>query len=221
MHMSEQLPRAKPRLRGVSHQFAAMVALGAGAVLVAAAPTARATLAALVYGASLVCLFSVSGLYHRRHWSPVARQHMRRLDHASIFLVIAGSYTPFCLLPLYDHGGLTLLALVWIGAAVGIVKTIFWVHAPKPLTALIYVVLGGFVLTYLHEVRAVLSLQQLTLLWLGGIFYTVGAVIYALKRPDPFPAVFGYHEIFHVLVILASICHFGAIFELVLRGVAA
>jgi hemolysin III len=207
-------PRApapgKPLLRGVSHEVAAVVALAGWVALVALAGTARGRAAAGVYGASVFALFLVSALYHRPNWAPRARARMRRLDHSAIFLLIAGTYTPLCLL-LPASSGLPLLAVVWGGAALGIVQSIAWVHAPKPLVAAIYVALGWVVLPVMPTLRALLGAPALALLAAGGAAYTLGAVIYAARRPDPFPRVFGYHEVFHALVVAAAACHFAVV----------
>ena len=200
-------PAVKPRLRGVSHQLACGVALLAGLALVARAPTARGALAAAIYGASLTTLFGVSALYHRRHWSPAMRPWMRRLDHSAIFLLIAGTYTPFCLL-LPGH---TLLVVVWIGALCGMVQAIAWVRAPKAVTAAIYVALGWVVLPFISALRSRVDARQVWLLAAGGAAYSAGSAIYALRRPDPAPTVVGYHELFHALTIVASGCHFAAV----------
>jgi hemolysin III len=163
-----------------------------------------------VYGASLVTLFVVSAAYHRPTWAPRARSWMRRLDHSAIFLLIAGTYTPLCLL-LPPSTGLRLLAGVWAAAALGIVQSIVWVHAPKALVAAVYVALGWAALPVLPAMRAVLGTEAIALLAAGGAAYTIGAVVYAVRRPDPFPRVFGYHEVFHALVIVAAICHFAVV----------
>lgn len=207
----------KPLLRGVSHQAAAFVALGAGAVLVALAPSQSARLAALVYGLSLVAMFGVSALYHRPTWSPAARARMRRLDHATIFLLIAGTFTPFAVLGLQGTQTTTLLAIAWGGALLGLLQALFWVHAPKPLTALLYLAMGWAISPYFGELRAALGMPPLLLLLAGGVAYSLGAGVYALRRPDPFPRTFGYHEVFHALVIVASVCHFIAVLGLVVR----
>jgi hemolysin III len=201
---------AKPLLRGVSHEVAAVVALAGWAALVVLANTMRGRGAAAVYGASLVTLFVVSAAYHRPTWRPRARSWMRRLDHSAIFLLIAGTYTPLCLL-LPPSTGLPLLAGVWAAAALGIVQSIVWVHAPKALVAAVYVALGWAALPVLPAMRAVLGTEAVALLGAGGAAYTVGAVVYALRRPDPFPRVFGYHEVFHALVIVAAVCHFAVV----------
>ncbi len=209
---------AKPLLRGVSHEIAAFAALAAWIALAAAAASPRGRAAANVYGGSLFALFLVSALYHRRNWPPRARAWMRRLDHSAIFLLVAGTYTPLCLL-LPPSSGLPLLALVWGGAALGIVQSVLWIHAPKPLVAAIYVALGWAVLPVLPTLRAVLGTPALALLGAGGAAYTLGAVIYAARRPDPFPRVFGYHEVFHALVIAAAALHYAVIaFAVLPRG---
>jgi hemolysin III len=200
-------PRPKPLLRGVSHELAAGVALFAWLALALFAASTRALVAANVYGVSLVSLFVVSAVYHRPTWTPRSRLFMRRLDHAAIFLLIAGTYTPMCLL-LVPGTGRVILAVVWSGAALGIVQSVFWVHAPKPLVAAAYVVLGWVVVPVLPTLSGTLGAGAVALLAAGGGLYTLGAVIYATRRPDPFPRVFGYHEIFHALVIAAAACHF-------------
>ena len=197
----------KPLLRGVSHEIAAGVALVASIVLALIAPPGRARLAASVYGLSLFTLFFVSALYHRPTWRPRARLLMRRLDHAAIFLLIAGTYTPFCLL-LPAPTGVRILQIVWGGAAAGVLQAIVWPHAPKALSAIVYVLLGWVIVPLLPSLRAALGGGGLALLAGGGAAYTLGAVVYATGRPDPFPRVFGYHEVFHALTIVAAVCHF-------------
>lgn len=203
-------PSTKPLLRGVSHEIAAAVALAGWILLAATASGARAAAAANVYGASLLSLFLVSALYHRPNWPPRARLVMRRIDHSAIFLLIAGTYTPLSLL-LPPGTGLPLLAVVWGGATLGLVQSIAWVRAPKPVVAALYVALGWVVVPVLPALRAVLGGWALALLALGGIAYTIGAVVYASRRPDPFPRVFGYHEVFHALVVAAAACHFAVV----------
>ncbi len=203
-------PATKPLLRGVSHEIAAFVAVAGWIALAASAPGGRGRVAANVYGASLFTLFLVSALYHRRDWQPRARAWMRRLDHSAIFVLVAGTYTPMCLL-LPRATGVPLLAVVWGGAGLGVVQSILWVRAPKPIVAAIYVALGWAILPVFPALRAALGPLALALLGVGGAAYTLGAVIYAVGRPDPFPRVFGYHEVFHVLVIGAAACHFAVI----------
>ena len=198
--------RVKPKLRGVSHQIAFFAALAAGVLLAASARDRLGMAVAAIYGASLATQFGVSALYHRPHWQPRARGWMRRLDHSAIFVLIAGTFTPFCV-SLGDGGALG-LRLVWGGAALGIAQSLFWVHAPKPLVAVLAVALSWAMTPILWRAAGGTGFA---LLIGGGILYSAGAVVYSLKRPDPIPAVFGYHEVFHAFVIAASICHFAAV----------
>ena len=213
--MSEALPRApipKPRLRGVSHQWAFFVSLITGAALVIAAPAGKATIAAAVYSVSVAALFGTSALYHRITWaSQAARRWMRRLDHSMIFLLIAGTYTPFALLVLDGGLATAILIAVWGGAAAGIVLNLIWIDAPKWLTAVVYVALGWVAVAAFPAMFDELGVTATLLVALGGIFYTLGAVVYATQRPDPAPAVFGYHEIFHALVIAAAAVQYSVV----------
>ncbi len=202
--------RQKPLLRGVSHEIAAGLALAGAVVLAVLAPAGRARAGAWVYGASLVTLFAASALYHRPHWSPRARVVMQRLDHSAIFLLIAGTYTPLCLL-LGGATGQALLAAVWGGALLGVVQSVAWPQAPKMLVAALAVLLGWAVVPMLPVLRSALGGGALALLVAGGALYTLGAVIYATGKPDPFPRVFGYHEVFHALVIAAAAMHFAVV----------
>jgi hemolysin III len=199
--------RQRPRLRGVSHELAAFLALPAAAALIARARGGAAVMAAAIYGLTLVTLFAVSAVYHRRFWSLPARQLIGRLDHSAIFLLIAGTYTPMGLLIGPGAGHLT-LAIVWGGAAVGIVLVVGPFGLGKRLRALIYVLLGWVVLPLLPRLHGAIGTSGLLLLFVGGFFYTVGAVIYGLRRPDPYPRTFGFHEIFHLLVIAAAASHY-------------
>jgi hemolysin III len=200
-------PRQKPLLRGVSHEIAAGVALAGLVALVLLAPGPRARLGSLVYGSSLVGLFSVSALYHRPTWGPRARLWMRRLDHSAIFLLIAGTFTPLCLL-LGDDRARTVLAVVWAGAGLGILRALLWPRAPRAVATALYLLLGWAAVPLVPAMYRALGPGALALLAGGGVLYSVGAVIYATRRPDPFPRVFGYHEIFHALVIAAAGLHF-------------
>jgi hemolysin III len=197
----------KPLLRGVSHEVAVSLALAAVVLLARSAAPGQATVAALVYGTSLVTLFAVSALYHRVTWLPRGRAVMRRLDHAAIFLLIAGTYTPFCLL-LGGTRGIVMLAAVWAGAGLGIAQAVFWTSAPKVLVAGLCVGLGWMVVVVVRPLVATVGTGGLALLVAGGLLYSAGAAVYAARRPDPAPATFGYHEIFHALVIAAAACHF-------------
>ncbi len=206
----ETIAAEKPLLRGVSHEIAAFAALAGWWVLAASAPNPGARAAAHVYGASLFALFAVSALYHRPTWSPRGRAWMRRLDHSAIFLLIAGTYTPMCLL-LGGRTGLTLLVVVWAGALAGVAQSVLWVRAPKPLVAAVYVALGWVIVPVLPRVRDAVGDGGLALLAAGGALYTLGAVVYATRRPDPAPRVFGYHEVFHAMVIGAALCHYAVV----------
>jgi hemolysin III len=201
----------KPRLRGVVHQWSFFVALAAGASLVVLAPAGRATAACAVYAAALAGLLGTSALYHRLSWRPAARAWMRRLDHSMIFLLIAGTYTPFAALVMSEPLDDVVLAGVWGGAAAGILFTVLWVTAPKWLTAAVYVALGWFSLIAIAQITERAGVGALVLLATGGLAYTAGAVVYACRRPDPRPTVFGYHEVFHVLVVAAALAHFVAV----------
>jgi hemolysin III len=205
------LDPVKPRLRGVIHQWSFFLALAAGVALVVLAPAGRATTACTVYAAALAGLLGTSALYHRITWRPRARAWMRRLDHSMIFVLIAGTYTPFAMLVLTGTTQVVVLAGVWAGAAAGVAFSMVWVRAPKWLTAAAYVALGWFAVVAMPQIAERAGLGALALLLAGGAAYTAGAVVYALRRPDPQPAVFGYHEIFHVLVVAAAAAHFVAV----------
>lgn len=210
---------SKPLLRGAFHQAAFFVAAGAGAVLVAAAPNARAAWAASVFVACLAGLFGISALYHRRNWSPRPRAWMRRADHSAIFLLIAGTYTPVCQLALAGVGaGAGLLTWVWTGAGLGVARVLFWPGAPRWLSASLYLLLGWLVVLRLPALAAALGPASFLALVAGGLFYTVGAVCYASRRPDPWPSVLGYHEVFHACTIAAALCHFAVIASLTLHA---
>jgi hemolysin III len=202
----------KPELRGVLHQYGFFVSAVLGAALVVAAPGGRATVAAAVYAASVSALLGTSALYHRIDWvRPRARAWMRRLDHSMIFVLIAGTYTPFSLLVLDGTLATAILIVVWAGALGGIVLNLVWITAPKWLTASVYVALGWVAVVAMPELAAALGAVGVALLFGGGLLYTAGAVVYALKRPDPAPTVFGYHEIFHALVLAAAVAHFAVV----------
>jgi hemolysin III len=201
--------RVKPRYRGVSHEIAAILALPGAIGLVHLARGSAATIAAAVYGGSLVLLFACSAIYHRPHWTPRRRKLLGRLDQAAIFVLIAGTYTPFCLL-LGPGKGHALLVAVWAGGLAGMILALAWPGAPKQLMAGVCVFLGWFMMPVLPVFWATIPPADFALILGGGLLYTVGAIIYALRRPDPYPAVFGYHEIFHLLVVGAAICHFEA-----------
>jgi hemolysin III len=202
----------KPLLRGHFHQAAFFIALGACAMLLAQASNSDALGAIIVYSLCLCGLLGISALYHRPQWQPNARMWMKRLDHAAIFLLIAGTGTPLALLGIPGPTGEKLRNIFWLVAVVGIFQSLFWVKAPKWVSAVLYVGMGWLALPYLTELKSALGSNGIALLVAGGVVYTVGAVIYAMKKPNPWPVVFGYHEIFHVLVVVAAAFHFVCIY---------
>lgn len=215
MNAEAMTAAVKPKLRGVLHQWAAVTALGAGLVLVAMAPTSRAALASGIYALSLLTLLTVSATYHRVTWSPNARTWMRRLDHSSIFVLIAGTYTPIVLVALKSEVGMQLFWIVWGGALLGVLQSLFWINAPKVLTAVLCVALGWAITPYLGAVKEALRTRELVLILAGGIAYTLGAIAYAAKRPNPREGVFGYHEVFHGCTIIGAVFHFAAVASIV------
>ncbi len=209
---AEAIERVKPRLRGVLHQWAFFCALVAGTILVLAAPDGKATLAAAIYAGSLVALLGTSALYHRVNWRrPEARRWMRRLDHSMIFLLIAGTVTPFALLVMEGPWADALLIAVWAGAAAGIVVEMIWVEAPKWVAVIVYLAVGWIGVLGFPAIAIEAGLGAAALIAAGGVMYTAGAIVYARQSPDPRPATFGYHEIFHLLVIAAAAAHFAAV----------
>ncbi len=210
-------PKLKPRLRGVSHEWGTYIAALAGIVLVVLAPTAQAAWAAGIYSLSLVALLGISALYHRPTWKPDARAIMRRLDHSAIFILVAGTYTPLCMLVLADRDGTVLLGLVWAGAGLGVAQSVFWPKAPRAMVALLCVALGCVAVWEWTPLTTLLSLQVLLFIGIGGILYTLGAIAYSARRPDPWPEVFGYHEIFHALIVAATVLHFTAVAQIVFQ----
>jgi hemolysin III len=201
----------RPRLRGVSHQYAFFVSVALGALLVAGASGAGERISAAVFAAALATMFGVSALYHRVTWRPATRRWMRRLDHAAIYLLIAGTYTPFGLLALSGAWRWTLLPIVWGGALVAIVLKVVWVDAPKWLAAAFGIALGWAGVVALPQLVDHAGLSGVALLAIGGVLYTAGAIVYTAQRPDPVPTVFGYHELFHALVIAAAACQYAAV----------
>src|SRR5712691_4631253 len=214
--MSE-LARTRPRLRGVLHQIAFFVALVVGTLLVVFAEGARASVAAAVFAGSVATMLGASALYHRVTWSLRMRPWMRRLDHAGIYLLIAGTYTPVGLLTLRGTMRDVVLAVVWSGAAAAIVLKFVWVTAPKWLSAVIGIALGWVGVAAMPQVARYAGAAAVALLATGGVAYTAGAIVYARRRPDPIPAVFGYHELFHALTLVAVACQYVAIAFFVVR----
>lgn len=207
----------KPLLRGRFHEAAAFVSLGACLMLLTRASTRLTIVAVGIYSLSLICLLTVSALYHRIDWSPRARAVMRRLDHAAIFVLIGGTMTPIFLVALPNQSGYAPLAAIWLLILAGILQTIFWIRAPKWLMALFYVGVGWIPVYYFTELGRALGPVGIGLIVAGGVVYTLGALIYALKAPNPWPRVFGYHEIFHIFVVIAAVLHFCVITDLMAR----
>ncbi len=209
---AEQLARVKPRLRGVSHEYAFFASLILGATLIVIANGGEARLAVAIYAASLTGLFGVSALYHRVEWKrPAARLWMRRLDHTMIFFLIAGTVTPFALLVMEPPLSTAVLIAVWAGALAGTIVELVWVDHPKWVAAVVYISVGMIGAVGFPAIVAEAGILAGVLIAGGGALYATGAIVYAAQRPDPRPAVFGYHEIFHVLVIAAAAAHFAAI----------
>ncbi|WP_037498205.1 PAQR family membrane homeostasis protein TrhA [Solirubrobacter soli] len=199
-----------PKLRGVTHAYAFWCALVAAALLIAFSPGGVPRVAAAVYGVGLCALFGGSGLYHRWRWHPRWRPILRRIDHSTIYVFIAACYTPVALLILDGATKWVVLGVVWIGAALGVVFSVAWINAPRALCSATYVLLGWVALLCVPQLKDALPLAPLVLIASGGLLYTAGAVIFALGRPNPWPRTFGFHEIFHVFVILAAVAHFVA-----------
>jgi len=206
-----------PMLRGWLHLVCFFLSIPAGLWLVFAAPAGEARAAVAVYAAGLAIVFGVSGTYHRRRWSATVRAWLRRADHGAIFVLIAGTYTPICLLALGGVVGTTMLVSVWIGAVACIVLAAIGIAERRFVGGVCYVALGWAVVAAGPFLITRLTVAQLVLIVAGGLMYTVGVVFLGARRPNPFPRVFGYHEVWHVLVVAAAICHFLAI-ELLVSG---
>jgi hemolysin III len=202
---------AKPTWRGWIHAGTFPLAIVLGVILIVAADGAAARISSSVFVASSLLLFGNSALYHRIDWKPKTKAVFKRIDHANIFLLIAGSYTPITVLALPHDKSVLLLWLVWCGAGLGILFRVFWIGAPRWLYVPLYLLLGYASLIFIVDFLQA-DAAMMTLILVGGLFYTVGAVIYGMKRPNPFPGRFGFHEIFHTLTLLAFLCHWAGIF---------
>jgi hemolysin III len=204
----EQL--AKPKLRGVFHEIAFYAAAAVGIVLVVTAEPGKARVAAAIFAAGVAVCFGASAVYHRPTWRPRPRAWLARLDHAGIYVLIAGSYAPFGLIVMSKGWAVPILSIVWGGALLAILLKLFWVTAPKRLSAAIGLALGWVAAAAFSQLLK-LPPAALALVVAGGILYSIGAVVYALRRPNPYPRVFGYHELFHVLTIAAAACQYVAV----------
>jgi hemolysin III len=209
---AEAIAAVKPKLRGVSHEWAFFISLVFGAALIFFAKTPKATLAVAIYAVSLSALLGTSALYHRVNWTrPNVRQWMRRLDHSMIFFLIAGTYTPFALLVMHGALATAILIAVWVGAIAGAIVEMVWIGHPKWVSAITYLGIGWVAAIAFPQLWDSLGPTAALMLVGGGLLYTAGAVIYAIQRPNPVPAVFGYHEVFHAFVIAAALVHFSVI----------
>ena len=210
--------RVKPRLRGVFHELGFYVALGLGFALVATADAGRARVAAVVFSTCVIACFGASALYHRPTWKPRIRAWLARLDHAGVYLLIAGSYTPFGLLVMSEGWAIPVLTIVWTGALAAIMLKVLWVESPKWLSATIGLGLGWLAVAAFSQLLK-LPIAGVLLVATGGLLYTGGAIVYIRRQPDPVPSVLGYHELFHVLTLAATGCMYASIAFFVLpRG---
>jgi hemolysin III len=205
----ERMDLVKPKLRGWLHAATSPLALAAGVVLIALSPTLATKVGSAMFAGTALLLFTVSGIYHRGNWSRRTWEVLRRLDHANIFLLIAGSYTPFTIILLHGAAQTGLLTLVWSGAILGVLFRVMWIDAPRWLYVPIYVALGWAAIFYAHDFASG-GTDVIVLVAVGGGLYTLGGIVYGLKKPDPFPSWFGFHEIFHVFTIAAFVCHYVA-----------
>jgi len=205
----ERMNLVKPRLRGWLHAATSPLSLAAGVVLIVLSPTLTTKVGSALFAGTAILLFTTSAVYHRGNWSKRTWEVLRRLDHANIFLLIAGSYTPFTLILLDGAAQTGLLILVWSGAALGVGFRILWIDAPRWLYVPIYAALGWAAIFYADDFSSG-GTSVIVLIAVGGGLYTLGGLVYGLKKPDPFPTWFGFHEIFHVFTIAAFVCHYVA-----------
>jgi hemolysin III len=201
----------KPKLRGWIHAGSFPLVLAAGIVLIVLAPGGKARVGAAIFAVTADLLFGISAVYHRGNWSEPVRGLLKRMDHSDIFLIIAGTYTPFALLLLPPQQTRSLLLIAWIGAIGGVLLSVFWVGAPRWLYTPIYVALGWVAVFYLKPLYEAGGAAVVILIAVGGLLYTLGAVVYGTKRPNPSPRWFGFHEIFHVLTVAAFVVHYIAV----------
>lgn len=214
--LTEVLAVVKPRLRGWLHAGMAPLALAAGIVLISLAATPAGAVGGAIFLTASVLLFGTSGVYHRGTWGTLGQAILRRMDHSNIYVFIAATYTPLALILLDGASRVTLLVLVWSAALGGLFFRVLWLSAPRWLYTVLYIVMGWAALGWLGAFYHAAGLPVVILIVAGGICYTLGAIVYARKRPDPSPAWFGYHEIFHVGTIAGFVCHYVAIFMITL-----
>lgn len=216
-NFSQQMADIKPKLRGWIHTATFPLAIALGILLIAFTHGTAARTGAVIFMATSLKLFGVSALYHRIGWSPNVNAIFRRVDHANIFLLIAGTYTPLSLMLLPGNKAAILLSLVWTGALAGVLFRVFWIGAPRWLYVMLYVVLGWSAMLFVTDLfRA--SWIAMTLVVIGGVLYSVGAAVYGFKRPNPSPRWFGFHEVFHSLTVAAFLCQWAGVFLAALRG---
>lgn len=216
--MADKMAEVKPRLRGMLHLGSVPLVVAAGIVLIVLSPTTGTKVGAAVFTGSALLLFGVSAIYHRGTWQPAIWALLRRLDHSNIFILIAGTYTAFAMLLLTGDARVQLLVGIWTGALLGVLFRVFWTGAPRWLYTPLYIGLGWFALFFIPDfldgarrLDDATAVAVAVLLVLGGVFYTLGGVVYGLKRPNPSPAWFGFHEVFHAFTVLAFIAHYVAV----------
>lgn len=218
--IADQIDDMKPKLRGWIHAATVPIAIALGIVLIMFSRGTAAITGAAIFMATSLALFGVSALYHRIGWSPKVRAVFRRIDHANIFLLIAGSYTPLSLILLPGNKATILLTLVWTGALAGVFFRVFWLGAPRALYVVLYVVLGWSAMLFVTDLfRA--SWITMTLVLIGGLLYSIGAAVYGFKRPNPSPRWFGFHEVFHSLTVAAFLFQWTGVFIAVVTGARA
>lgn len=216
--VAETVAELKPRLRGWLHAYAAGVSIVTGIVLIAVTAAARSRAAGIsvaVYATTVTLLFGTSALYHRLNWSDRSRAIMKQLDHSMIYIFIAGSYTPMAVLALPHSTGVKVLWVVWSGAVFGVVLQTLWTNHPRGMSAPVYLALGWVAVFVLPDLLHNAGVAALVLIAAGGLLYTIGAVVYAMKKPNPWPGTFGFHEVFHLCTLVAALCHYVAIWLVV------